>query len=128
MLNKVKLVICGKEFVLQTEEPPSYVYGLSKMLEKKINELCSGNSSISQYSASIMVAMSTLDDLNRAQTNMENVRQQAKEYVDEAGKARIERDNAIKELNAARGKIEELENEMKTLNKELKTLRKNSES
>ena len=121
-------MICGKEFILQTEEPPSYVYGLSKMLEKKINELCSGNSSISQYSASIMVAMSTLDDLNRAQTNMENVRQQAKEYVDEAGKARIERDNAIKELNAARGKIEELENEMKTLNKELKTLRKNSES
>ena len=121
-------MICGKEFVLQTEEPPSYVYGLSKMLEKKINELCSGNSSISQYSASIMVAMSTLDDLNRAQTNMENVRQQAKEYVDEAGKARIERDNAIKELNAARGKIEELENEMTTLNKELKTLRKNSES
>ncbi len=128
MLNKVKLVICGKEFVLQTEEPPSYVYGLSKMLEKRINELCAGNSSISQYSASIMVAMSTLDDLNRAQTNMENVRQQAKEYVDEAGKARIERDNALKELNACHGKIEQLENEMKNLQKELKALKKSSES
>ncbi len=115
MLNRVKVVICGKDYMLQTEEPPSYVYGLGKMLEKKINELTRANSSISQYSAAVMVALSSLDDLNKTQSNLDNVREQAKEYVDEAGKSRIERDAAVKENEALRAKIDQLEKEIKTL-------------
>ena len=115
MLNRVKVVICGKDYMLQTEEPPSYVYGLGKMLEKKINELTRANSSISQYSAAVMVALSSLDDLNKAQSNLDNIREQAKEYVDEAGKSRIERDAAVKENEALRAKIDQLEKEIKTL-------------
>ena len=90
MLNRLKVIICGKEYMLQTEEAPSYVYGLAKLLEKKINDISSGNNSISPYSAAIMVALSTLDDLSKAQANVDSIRAQAKEYVDEAGKARIE--------------------------------------
>jgi len=39
MLNRVKVMVCGKEYMLQTEEAPSYVYGLAKMLDKKINDI-----------------------------------------------------------------------------------------
>lgn len=109
MLNRLKVMICGKEYMLQTEEPPSYVYGLAKMLEKRLNDMCSGNSSISPYSAAVMVALSTLDDLSKAQGNVDNIRMQAKEYVDEAGKARIERDAALKEIEVLKAKIEQLE-------------------
>lgn len=42
MLNRLKVIICGKEYMLQTEEAPSYVYGLAKLLEKKINDISSG--------------------------------------------------------------------------------------
>ena len=111
MLNKVKVVICGKDYVLQTEEPPSYVYGLAKMLEKKLNEICTASPSVSPYSAAIMVALSTLDDLSKSQVNLDNVRMQAKEYVDEAGKARIERDAALKDIEVLKTKIEQLESD-----------------
>jgi cell division protein ZapA len=104
--------------MLQTEEPPSYVYGLAKILEKKIDEMCTTNSSISPYSAAIMVALSSLDDLSKAQTNVDNIRMQAKEYVDEAGKARIERDNALKENEILKARIEQLES-----NQQLKDLK-----
>ena len=107
MLNRLKVIICGKEYMLQTEEAPSYVYGLAKLLEKKINDISSGNNSISPYSAAIMVALSTLDDLSKAQANVDSIRAQA--YVDEAGKARIERDAALKEIDALRLKLEQLE-------------------
>lgn len=109
MLNRLKVIICGKEYMLQTEEAPSYVYGLAKLLEKKINDISSDNNSISPYSAAIMVALSTLDDLSKAQANVDSIRTQAKEYVDEAGKARIERDAALKEIDALRLKLEQLE-------------------
>lgn len=109
MLNKVKVIVCGKEYFLQTEEAPSYVYGLAKLLEKKINNISSGNNSVSAYSAAIMVALSTLDDLSKSQSAVDNIRTQAKEYVDEAGKARIERDAALKEIDALKLKISKLE-------------------
>lgn len=111
MLNKVKVMICGKDYTLQTEEPPSYVYGLAKLLEKKLNAICTASPSVSPYSAAIMVALSTLDDLSKAQQNFDNVRMQAKEYVDEAGKARIERDAALKDIDILKSKIEQLERE-----------------
>jgi len=115
MVNKVKVVICNKEYILQTEQQPSYVYGLAKMLEKRLNDMCAGNSSVSPYSAAVMVALSTLDDLSKAQQNFDNVRMQAKEYVDEAGKARIERDAAVKEAEALKVQIQQLEDEIKAL-------------
>lgn len=43
---------------------------------------------------------------------------QAKEYVDEAGKARIERDAALKEIEVLKAKIEQLES-----NQQLKKLK-----
>ena len=40
---------------------------------------------------------------------MDNLRVQIKEYVDEAGKARLERDSAIREIESLKKKIAELE-------------------
>ena len=60
-----------------------------------------------------MVALSVLDDLNKANIKLENVRSQTKEYVDEAGKSRIERDSAQKEVEALKAKIVQLENMIK---------------
>lgn len=74
-----------------------------------MNDITSVNTSISPYSAAVMVALATLDDLSKSQANVENIRAQAKEYVDEAGKARIERDAALKEIDMLKLKIDKLE-------------------
>ena len=113
MLNDVKVVICGKEYKLRTAESPNYVYSLARALETKINEHMNSGSGTSPYTAAIMVALSILDDLNKANIKLENVRSQTKEYVDEAGKSRIERDSAQKEVEALKAKIVQLENMIK---------------
>lgn len=113
MLNDVKVVICGKEYKLRTAESPNYVYSLARALETKINEHMNSGSGTSPYTAAIMVALSVLDDLNKANIKLENVRSQTKEYVDEAGKSRIERDSAQKEIEALKAKIVQLENMVK---------------
>ncbi|MBQ9981787.1 MAG: cell division protein ZapA [Oscillospiraceae bacterium] len=108
-MNKVKVVICGKEYCLQTEEEPTYVYALARKLEKNIAEIVGNNTNISVYSASVMIALSTLDMLNKCNEDMDNLRVQIKEYVDEAGKARLERDSALREIESLKKKIAELE-------------------
>ena len=106
MLNEVKVIICGKEYKIKTAEAPNYVFALARALETKINEITSAN-------ASIMVSLALLDDLNKANQRLDNIRDQTKEYVDEAGRTRIERDAAQKEIEVLKSKIVQLENMVK---------------
>lgn len=110
MLNDVKVNICGKEYRLRTSESPNYVFSLGRILEAKINEIINSGSGSSPYGASIMVALSLLDDLNKANQKLDGIREQTKLYVDEAGKTRVERDAAQKEIEVLKSKIEQLEN------------------
>lgn len=112
-MSRVKVVLCGKEYVLQTEEAPSYVYQLAKTLEKRISDITEKSPRISAHSAVMMVALSTMDELTKANTGVEVIRSQVKEYVDEAGKARMERDAALREIDVLKAKIEQLENLLK---------------
>lgn len=112
-MSRVKVVLCGKEYVLQTEEAPSYVYQLAKTLEKRISDITEKSPRISAHSAVMMVALSTMDELTKANASVEVIRSQVKEYVDEAGKARMERDAALREIDVCKAKIEQLENLLK---------------
>ncbi|MBR2284324.1 MAG: cell division protein ZapA [Ruminococcus sp.] len=110
MQNDVKVIICGKEYKLKTAEAPNYVFSLARALEAKISGIMNSGSGTSPYTASIMVALSLLDDLNKANQTLDNVRAQTKEYVNEAGRTRIERDAALKEIEELKAKIVQLEN------------------
>lgn len=112
-MNEVKVIICGKEYKLRTSESPNYVFALARTLEAKINSHMTSGSGTSPYSAAIMISLSLLDDLNKANLRLDNIRDQSKEYVDEAGKARLERDAALKEIEVLKSKITQLENMVK---------------
>ncbi|HAP78764.1 MAG TPA: cell division protein ZapA [Ruminococcus sp.] len=119
MLNEVKVIICGKEYKLKTAETPNYIYNLARSLETKINDMIESGNGISPYSASIMVSLGLMDDINKANEHLDGLRDEAKNYVDEAGKARIELESANKEIEVLKSKIEQLENTIKL--KELKS-------
>jgi len=108
-INKVKVIICGKDFVLQTAESSNYVFSLARTMETRITGITDASSSASPFTAAIMVGMNALDDLNKSKAKLDALREQAKEYVDEAGKARLERDAALQEVNALRTKVAHLE-------------------
>ncbi len=123
MINRVKVVLCGREYVLQTEDAPSYVYQLAKNLEKRISDITENNPRVSAHQAVMMVALSTMDELTKANNSVEVIRSQVKEYVDEAGKARLERDAALREIDVLKAKIEQLENlnKLKSLKESIQT-------
>ena len=111
-MNRIKVIICGKEYILQTEEENIYVYTLAKKLEQKISNLINGNSSVSIYNASIMVAMSTLDELQKTSTELDEVKTQINDYIDEASKTRMERDDALRENAELKNKLAQLESDL----------------
>lgn len=101
MKNKVRVTVCGKEFGLQTDDAPAYLMGLAKKLDRQIDELMAQNPSLSTQSASILAALAAYDEAAKANESIDNIRTQITEYVDEAGQARIERDDALRERDAA---------------------------
>jgi len=115
MQNKVRVTICGKEYALQTDESPSYVIGLAKRLDRQITELVNSGDNISIQAAAIIAALSALDEANKSNESIDNIRTQIKDYVDDAGRARMERDEALKEIELLRGKIASLENDIKLM-------------
>lgn len=107
-MNRLKVVICGKEYILQTNEEPTYVYNLARALEKKINSLVDNNN-VSSYSASVMVAMSLLDDLKHLDREYSKTQQS----IAEVDKIREQRDIALKEIKKLKEKISQLEDAQK---------------
>jgi cell division protein ZapA len=111
-MNKVKVTICGKEYSLKTEETAGYYTGLAKKVEDTIDRMTSQSSGLSVQSAAVLTALSAFDDAQKANESIDNIRTQIKEYVDEACRARNERDDAVKNAEALKARISELENEL----------------
>lgn len=118
-MNKVKVTICGREFSLRTDDSQSYMTGLAKKVDTAIAEMMSSSANLNMQSAAILTALSAYDELQKANDSIDNIRSQIKEYVDDAGKARAERDRAVKAESALKAKISNLENELKI--KQMKT-------
>ncbi len=112
-MNKVKVTICGKEFSLKTDEAPSYFTELAKKVDADIYEMASSAENMSIQSAAILVALASYDEVKKANDSIDNIRTQIKEYVDDACKARLERDEALKNEKSLLAKISSLENELK---------------
>ncbi|MBP0965967.1 MAG: cell division protein ZapA [Oscillospiraceae bacterium] len=112
-MNRIKVTICGKEYSLKTAENASYVLNLAAELESKINNMVNSGNGVSIQTAAILIALSAMDDANKANQSVDNIRTQIKQYVDEAAKAMLERDEAIKDKESLKSKLSGLENDLK---------------
>lgn len=112
-MNKVKVTICGKDFNLRTDEAPSYFIDLAKKVDAEIYRMASSSDNMSIQSAAILVALAAYDDAQKSNDSIDNIRTQIKEYVDDACRARMERDEALKNEKALLARISALENELK---------------
>lgn len=108
MNNRVKVVICGKTYTIQTEESSSYVTKLAKDLDKRINAFMDENASASVTAAAVMVGLELMDEAARTVADSDHIRAQIKGYVEEAGNARIEAEQSQREAAALKKELESL--------------------
>ena len=75
-MNKIKIVLSGKEYTIQTDESVSYVTQLAESLDAKIEEYMNQNDSISVTSACMLVSLGLMDDCIKASSDKDNLRKQ----------------------------------------------------
>lgn len=108
-MNRVKIYIAGKSFVLQTAEEPGYAVRLGKQLDQRIRELMQGNNGMSVPDACILIAMDMLDQYEKTGANSDHLRREAQEYINQA--------------NEANGQVVELQKQIAKLEAENERLR-----
>lgn len=108
-MNTVKVVVGGKDYTISTSEDSSHVYSLARNYDKKLKDFMSANKGASQYTASVFVGLSLLEDLAKSSENNDEILNMAKSYIDQAGKVRIENDTLKRENDDLKAKLQRAE-------------------
>ena len=94
MNNKVKLTICGVNYFINTDENPEYVENLGKMIDERMGKILKAGALVTMTQAAVLVALEMADKCAKS----EETSSQTKEYLEEAIKAKNERDYYKREL------------------------------
>ena len=80
MKNRVRITICGKSYILQTEEDAAYVVSLARELDGRINAFMDENKA-SFPAAAVMTALALMDEIAKSTCDEDNLSAHNKGYV-----------------------------------------------
>lgn len=99
MAKKIKLVVGGIDYLINTNEDEGYVQALGNELSRYMDNLAKDNPYLSTTMVAVLAALDHLDESKKAKEDAEKLRMQMKEYIEEAACARLEADEARREIN-----------------------------
>lgn len=99
MANKIKLVVGGLEYCIMAEEDEAYVRSVGDELNRRLDLLSRRNPYLSTTMVAVLAALDLCDENKKALAQLEDLRMQMKEYMEEAACARLEADEARREID-----------------------------
>ena len=111
-VNKVKLTICGTDYVVTTEETPGYMQELGAQLDARIRNIMNNNERTSLVMATVMTALMQADEAKKAAQTADNLRKQLKSFFDDSNRTRVEAEALRREIAQLRREKEELERKL----------------
>ena len=99
-MNKTthKLKIAGEEYRIVSDEAPEYMGELAREIDLKMADILRG-ARVSTTQAAVLVALQYADEAKKSGSTTDNLRLQLKEYLEDAAKAKSERDFYKRELD-----------------------------
>lgn len=110
-VTKVKLTICGSNYIVSTTDSEEYVNQLAERLDNDMTEIMTQNPSASVAASAVISALSYLDELNKNASSTDNMRAQIKDYLEDAAKAKLDAEHARREVEKLTAELETLKAE-----------------
>lgn len=108
MENRITVSICGTDYTFTAEESPSYMQKVAALVDARMGEILQSGR-INRVDAAVLAAANIADELLKEQTASENLRNQLKDYLDEANKAKAEASELRREIFKLTQQISKLE-------------------
>ena len=122
--NKVKLSIGGTDYTIIAEDDVRYVQSLGKELDRALAAIRKANDKLSVTQAAILLALDYADECKKATETADRLREQIKDYLDDASNAKSKADLARHESETLRKEIETLKTQNVKMKAELDELKK----
>ena len=122
--NKVKLTIVGSDYSILAEDDPRYVQLLGKELDTKMAGIMKVNNRLSVTQAAVLAALDYADESKKATATADRLREQIKDYLDDASAAMSKADLARHDSERLKKEAETLKAENERLHKELEAVLK----
>lgn len=120
--NKVKLSIGGAEYSVLTEDDVKYVQELGKELDRALTQVMKENPRASITQAAVLTALSYADEYKKASTAADHLREQIKDYLDDASSAKSKADWARRETEKTKKDLEDANIEIERLRAQLSSV------
>ncbi|MGN0468956.1 MAG: cell division protein ZapA [Acutalibacteraceae bacterium] len=120
--NKVKLNIGGAEYSVLTEDDVKYVSDLGKEVDKMLANIMKENPKISTTQAAVLMALDYADEYKKASAAADHLREQIKDYLDDASSAKSKADWARREAEKAKKDLEDANIEIERLRAQLSSV------
>jgi len=85
------LKICGTDYIISAEDGKEYMEELAKDVDAKLSGVLKSGK-LSSTQAAVFVALEYADEAKKATASADNLRSQLKDYLEDAAKAKSERD------------------------------------
>ena len=121
-VNKVKLSIGGTEYSILAEDDVKYVQELGKELDIAFSKIMKSNTSISTTQAAVLLALDYADECKKAVATADRLREQIKDYLDDASDAKSKADWARHEAENLKKELENVKLEANRLKAELSAI------
>lgn len=113
MKHEVTVRLFGRDYNLYTDESKEYTDELAAALNRRMEDMTSGKSTLSVQDAAALISLETFDTLHKLRVNQENIRSQIKVYFDDANEAKARAEALEKENAELRAKLEQMQKEVK---------------
>ena len=97
MENRITVSICGTDYTFTAEESPSYMQKVAALVDTRMGDILKSGR-INRVDAAVLAAANIADELFKEQAVSENLRNQLKDYLDEANKAKAEASDLRREI------------------------------
>ena len=120
--TKIKLYIAGVEYSIIAEDDVKYVQELGKDLDRALTKIMKESPRLSTTQAAVLAALSYADECKKASDSADRLREQIKDYLDDASNAKSKADWARHELEEAKRQVEALTIDNSRLRAELEAV------
>ncbi len=105
-MNRVRIEIMGSGYTLSTPESEDYVQSLAAEINEQIETMMGQSPKISLTDALVLCCMNYADCYQKSERSADHMRAQLSDYLEDAAKARIELDDAKREIEKLRQRMD----------------------
>ncbi len=96
--QKIKINIAGTPYNILTDNEPGYALKLSREIDSKITEVMNSGRFVSSAQATVITLLEYADSLAKTSKELEDLKKQLKENLEDAAQAKSERDMLKREI------------------------------